>query len=113
MDYRSLKDSVELASSYTLSSGIITDPGKFEGENWQILYWYDALMSGFTDDSGDAWDAMKVTEEEKLIFNLDPAAEYAILFHSDTGFVGLEYATTAEYNDMLAVDLAQEDTIDE
>ena len=113
MNYTSLKGAVDLASNYTLSSGIITDPGQFEGESWQILYWYDSFLNGFVDDSGDEWDALSISPEERLIFNLDPAAEYAILFHSDTGFVGLEYATTAEYNDMLAVDLAQEDTIDE
>lgn len=93
-----------------LDGDTITTPGKFEGENASILYWYDAMMNG----DGDVIDCPDCEQDDDSVSCLDctlrnegdqfeifPAdrdeldipedAKYAVLWHSEQGFEHLEY----------------------
>lgn len=79
--------------------GIIRNPGKFEGEHQDILYWHDLMMNGngndvpYDDESGDicaTW--FDVTEEDReKLSHPDKSFNFAVLSYSDYGFVYLAY----------------------
>lgn len=70
-------------------------PGKFEGEHWSIVHWYDSYMGGFSDEIGDGWEAFNVDDTERAAFGLKPTDTVAVLHFSDQ-VVSLEYCTNAE-----------------
>lgn len=73
---------------YTLDSfGHIRNPGKFEGEHFSILYFYDCYLNG-----GDT--VIKLTDEEKQTYEID--ANYIYLAESNDGFCSLEFYDTLE-----------------
>jgi hypothetical protein len=85
---------------YTVSmEGIINDPGKFEGEPAEILYFYEATMNGSSDESGEGWDAFDLSEEEKMAFEIPAKYSVAVLHYSDQGFVNLEYGTAEDFEE--------------
>lgn len=66
-------------------------PGKFEGEHWSIVHWYDAYMNGCTgDESGNNWEAYEVTDDERAAFGIK--GKFVVLSFSDQGFVSLSEA---------------------
>lgn len=82
----------------TDSCGIIRDPGKFEGEHQDIIYWHDAVMDGGgfvvwdEDTETCAADFFEITDEDRAnLSHPDKCRKYAILWHSDLGFESLEY----------------------
>ena len=73
---------------YTLYSfGHIRNPGKFEGEHFSILYFYDCYLDG-----GDT--IMELTEEEKTEYDIN--ANYVYRAESNHGFCSLEFYNTRE-----------------
>jgi hypothetical protein len=91
MNYKELSHvaikAAEFAEEYTLQNDIIKNPGKFEGETVATLYYYDAYMNG----NGTVMD---VTEEERVIFELDESDKFVYLAESNDGFVSLEFYET-------------------
>jgi len=75
--------SEEIRSSYNFTrQGIVTSPGKFEGESIATLYYYDCMLNGV----GCIFD---VSTEESQAFSIDK--KYVLLLESTSGFVSLEY----------------------
>jgi hypothetical protein len=69
--------------------GIIQDPGKFEGEMVYVPYFYDMVMNGFSDESGEGWDAFQISAEDAQMFPelKDDVGKYMVIEYSDQGFV--------------------------
>lgn len=77
----------ELRDGYEFNRhGIVTSPGKFEGESIATLYYYDCFLNG--EDT-----VFEVTEEEKQAFDIPPLDNFVYLQESNDGFVSLEYFT--------------------
>lgn len=74
----------ELANGYNFNHGIITNPGKFEGESLATLYYYDCYLNG-------QGEVMQVSDEEKRVFNLSESDNWIYLAESNDGFVSLVY----------------------
>lgn len=80
----------ELRNGYTFNRyGIVTSPGKFEGETIATLYYYDAFLNG----EGAVFE---VTEEERKAFDISEETKFVYLHESNDGFVSLEYHDTRE-----------------
>lgn len=71
--------------------------GKFEGEPKEILYWESLRMDGFSEESGETWNAFPVFPAERAFFGLPEDTAYAVLHYSEQGFVSLEYGTEDEF----------------
>ena len=75
----------ELRYNYTFNRyGIVTNPGKFEGESIATLYYYDCFLNG-----GDA--IFEVSDDERKAFDIGPAYTHVYLYESDNGFVHLYF----------------------
>lgn len=82
-------------------------PGKFEGEHWSIVHWYQAMLDGMGDEpfyDGDdvAADVFEVSDVERAAFMLDESDQFAVLWHSGQGFESLEYINAARYDRLRA-----------
>jgi len=76
--------------------GIITDPGRFEGESVDILYWYDAVMTADGEEEYDDCDRLVsitfcLTDEDRRACEHACDATVAVLTTDDDGFWGLTY----------------------
>jgi len=86
----------EIRSGYTFSrNGVVTSPGKFEGESIATLYYYDAYLNG-----GDT--VFQVTDDEKSAFDID--SPFVYLAESNDGFVSLEFYETLEQAELRDLD---------
>lgn len=72
-------------------------PGKFEGEHWRIVHYYQAMLDGGADEfigfetvDTVAADVFHITDIERQAFGFSPAETVAILWHSEQGFETLE-----------------------
>ena len=85
----------KLAEGYTLSpKGTILNPGKFEGEPVAILYFWEAMLNGMSDNGDSNFDAFDLIPSDRLVCDSIPAdAMRAYLYHSEQGFEHLEYST--------------------
>lgn len=79
--------------------GQIVKPGKFEGEPWWILYYYDAMMNGDGaivdyEDGGDTFESaetrFEVEPAERTAFGLKPTTKAVILSQDGNGFAHVE-----------------------
>ena len=77
---------------------VITDLGKFENVSVEVLYWYNAMMNGFSDrsedDDADIFDIEDNDRTEiKRLFGVDLDADYvyAKLIEDSNGFCYLSY----------------------
>ena len=73
-------------------NGIITTPGKFQGEPGWILQLWEKVMGGFADESvhdgSTAYDAFKLTDEMALLTGYPARSDaYVVLWSDDKGFV--------------------------
>jgi len=77
----------DIEQDYTIENGIITNPGKFEGEPVYAPYFYDAYLNGMADyDDGDEmW--FDITADDRAMFPEIGEATRAILSIDDNGFV--------------------------
>ena len=79
----------KLALGYTWDNGIVTSPGKFEGESISTLYYYDAYLNG----NGAV---MEVSKEEREALGLHESDQWVYVAESNDGFVSLEFYMTQE-----------------
>lgn len=88
---------------YTLTNDgySIADPGKFEREPVEILYFYESMMNGGGDEFDEGWDAFYLSDEEKTAFDIMPEKAVAIIWHTESGFEELEYASEKEFDSFL------------
>jgi hypothetical protein len=92
-------------------------PGKFEGEHWSIVHFYDVAMNGCGDEplyNGDtiAADLLDVCDLERAAFGLKNSTNFVALWYHDNGFVSMDELTCNEY-DQLRADYAQEESDNE
>ena len=79
---------MELAQDYgDVKNERIISPGKFEGEHYAIVYFYEQSMDGTCEQRGNC-DIIELTKEERKAFNT--RNHNARLYHSDQGFVRLD-----------------------
>ena len=81
-------------------------PGKFEGEHWSVVHFYDAAMVGgdsldFSQDTVQV-DILEVSDAERAAFNLALDTQYVALWYSDSGFVTLEEMTADRRDNLIA-----------
>jgi hypothetical protein len=87
-------------------ASLYAPPGKFEGQPYWALFYWDAVMDGMADDPlrdefGDvAADVMPLTDAEREAFDLPDACAFIALWHSDAGFVNVECLTPSEYDEL-------------
>lgn len=78
--------------------------GKFEGEPFYVMYYWDRVMNGWHDEpfycpTGEvAADVLEVSDDERAAFDLDPGTAFILLWQSDAGFVSLDQITPREYD---------------
>ena len=104
-DYASADDPASLIKKdYKVNKhGVIQDPGKFEAEMYYIIYYYDLVMNGFSDESGGdveaggAWDFFGLDAEDYKKFPelKGKGTKGLILWQDSQGFVSIEYSDTA------------------
>ncbi len=86
----------EIRSGYTFSrDGIVTSPGKFEGESIETLYYYDCFING----DGCIFE---ITTEEAEAFDID--SPYVYLGETGDGFAYLVECETLEEAEDLEAD---------
>lgn len=66
---------------------MVRGPGKFEGEQPYVPYFYDAACEGFSHSSGTGWDWFEVTGEDRQAFPELAEVTSVLLLYSDGGFV--------------------------
>jgi hypothetical protein len=78
----------EIEQEYQVSeSGIITSPGKFEGEHVFAPYFYDAFLNGMADEDDGELCTFNVTPEDKEQFPELANAEQVKFKEDEFGFV--------------------------
>lgn len=78
----------EILDRYKVNEhGIITSPGKFEGEMLYAPYYYDAMLNGWTDF--DEWIEPDIAEYE--MFPELNEVKRIRMSEDDSGFVWLEH----------------------
>lgn len=79
--------------------------GKFEGEHWAAIHFYNAALNGGGDeplyeaDGTVAADLFMVEDVERAAFAFKPATAFVALWYSDTGFVSMVELTADEYDE--------------
>lgn len=67
--------------------GIVHNPGKFEGEPFWVVLYYEVMLNGFQDDDVGDVAIFTVTHEDKIAFPELAACEYVGIRVRDDGFV--------------------------
>ena len=76
----------ESARGYDVGkSGIISSPGKFEGEPWYVPYFHSMVLDGFSDDSTDDEEIFDLSDDECRAI-CQKSAKMRLWFRDD-GFV--------------------------
>ncbi len=70
----------------------VAGPGKFEGQPAWVAYYYDRGLNGCgtdqdSDDDGSGWEAIDVTDEDKLMFPELADRDEVVIGWSEQGFV--------------------------
>lgn len=78
-------------------------PGKFEGEHWSIVHWYEAMLNGMGDEpltegEDTVADLFEVSDTERAAFGINPGFDFAVLWYSVNGFCTLEYVSADGYD---------------
>ena len=87
----------EIIKAYDVNEqGVITSPGKFEGEMLYVPYFWDHVMSGmgesFPDDNGTQTEAFCIIPEDAEEFTelADDVGRYLYLWEDSQGFIHTE-----------------------
>lgn len=80
-------------------------PGKFEGEPFYVLYFYEAVLNGKADEplyEGDTVvaDLLEVSDDERAAFKLNPDTAFVALWYAESGFVTLDELTAVQYDEL-------------
>jgi hypothetical protein len=106
----------ELAKEYSLTlneAGCVTNLGKFQGEHWSTLYFWEAFLHGnrgeyeLDENYGPSTTIFKVTEEERKLLNLTQS--FFAIEETEQGFVyGSEVDQTTVNNWLAEEEKARE-----
>lgn len=77
--------------------------GKFEGEHWSIVHYYDAMLNGVGDAPFMAPGTVEgtpfeVSDVERQAFGFEPDTDFVVLWHSQSGFETLTELSAGEYD---------------
>lgn len=78
------------------NNGAVCQPGKFQGEPIETLYFWDQYLQGSGEAIGD-WTVFPVDPTEQQVFALDKATRYFAVRETSDGFVIRAEMTEAEY----------------
>ena len=77
------------------ADGIITSPGRYEGEHVDVLYWHSLAENGEGDPTyeGDmvVADRIPIFAEDRNYVSVPEGAQYVVISCSDEGFVHFDY----------------------
>ena len=94
----------------TPTDGLHAPRGKFQGEPYYVLYFWDAMLDGdrepIYDDGREVYSLTEVTDDEREAFELDKSTVAIALWHSDQGFVTLEELSEERYVHLLNPDFS-------
>ena len=84
-------------------NGLRAPPGKFEGEAYYVLHFWQAVLDGAADEpqyDGDdvAADILEVSDDERAAFELNASTAFVALWCSPQGFVILQELAADEYH---------------
>ena len=99
----------QVAAEYRLNEyGLIQDLGKFEGEHWSTVAFYDDVLNGCSDESlqwseeGDCTDIFILSDTDRAAIGCN-ATEYAFLLDNDSqGFVSGKTVDRDTYDNLMA-----------
>lgn len=77
----------EIEAEFTIESGIIRNPGKFEGEAIYVPYFWDCFLNGGADGDDGTVLRFDVTADDKAIFPELEGRRTVTLYERDDGFV--------------------------
>lgn len=98
--------SPEIRFGYSFTRvGIVTNPGKFEGESIATLYYYDCSLDG-----GDT--VFEVSDDERQAFDIGPAYTHVYLYESENGFVHLYFCTSQDEAEQMQDEDSQDESDD-
>jgi hypothetical protein len=90
-------------------------PGRFEGEPFELAYFNQSVMEGFSDETlgfADAdtcfGDLCTLSDWERAAFSVDQSCAYALVTFTDQGFLGLKYLTEQQAEKLRAYFAAEE-----
>lgn len=72
---------------YNTENGVITSPGKFEGEAWYVPELWDLVLDGWADEDEDGIAVVYLSDEDRERFGLAEDVHSAFLSEDDCGFV--------------------------
>lgn len=84
----------------------VTGPGKFEGEHWSVVHYYETALDHNCDaplyyaDGTVAADIMIVLDVERDAFKLNADTHFVVLWYSEQGFVSMQELTATEYDNV-------------
>lgn len=90
---------------------MVKGPGKFEGENAETAYYYDAMMNGDGEmvcfGENEIYTVFEISEEERDVFDLHTDIEknpidYFSIFTSEQGFVYGRPMSKSMYDELVA-----------
>jgi|SRR4051812_12933393 hypothetical protein len=106
----------QVMSEYTVTDGIIRDPGKFEAEPVYAPVYYDALLDGCGEDlafmedgCGEYAALVPVGDPDRIEFPELGSARYVLVSEGDTGFVSIQLIETEAEADRLREACASKD----
>lgn len=73
-------------------SGLITAPGKFEGEPIYAPYFWDQFLQGMADEDDGEWVTFEITAQDEQLFPELKGIQRVRLYEDDVGFVHCEAA---------------------
>lgn len=104
-------------ADYTVTDGLIANPGKFQGEPFWLPMLWDRVMNGFSDksvhDGSMAIDGFRLDANLCALTGMDVApGSFLCLWSDDQGFVSHMVMTEQELNDCEGFDLGAGDYLD-
>ena len=78
----------------------IVDDDLFEGQNWSIIYWWNAYQSGDAEFAGSIVTTFLVDDNERELFDLPKEITRAALFFTERGRPILRYLSEQSARDI-------------
>ena len=92
----------QLESEFDVKNGIITNPGKFEGETLATPFYYEIMLDG-------EGDIIEIEVSERAGFDIDDKYNFVVVCESSDGFASLEWHESRESAEQSYYDLESDD----
>ncbi len=86
--------------------GTVRNPGKFEGQRWQTVCFWEKVMDSQADDEifdeGDTlMSVFHLDDTERELYGFDKEDEVAVLSEDEYGFVSMSLWTAKDFDDFV------------